>query len=147
MTHGMSESRLYNCYKGIMFRCYNPKSDHYKSYGGRGRTVCDEWKNDSKAFIEWALSHGYSDDLTIERINVNGNYEPSNCKWIPMKDQYDNKRQNVMITFNGETHNATYWGRKFNINPQAIRWRYRNGWNIERIFELPEPYRESEDKE
>ena len=146
IMHNMTGTRLYGCYKGMMSRCYREKDIHYNAYGGRGITVCAEWKNNAKAFINWALSNGYSDDLTIERIDVNGNYEPSNCTWIPMKDQYDNKRQNVMITFNGETHNAAYWGRIFNINPQSIRWRYRHGWNIERVFELPEGYKaESEE--
>lgn len=150
ITHGMSNTGLYRSYKAMMSRCYRKKDIHYNAYGKRGIVVCKEWKDNSKAFIEWGLSNGWREHLTLERIDVNGNYEPSNCKWIPMKDQYDNKRQNVMITFNGETHNATYWGRKFNINPQAIRWRYRHGWNIERIFELPSPApfkpQESEDK-
>ena len=140
-THGMSGSRLYGCYKGMMSRCYRPKDIHYNAYGKRGITVCKEWKNKPKAFIEWALANGYSDDLTIERIDVNGNYEPSNCTWIPMIEQYDNKRQNVMIEWNGERHNATYWARKFGISAQKIRWRYKHGWSIERIFNLPEPYK------
>lgn len=94
VTHGMSKTRLYNCYKGMMSRCYREKDIHYNAYGGRGIKICDEWKNNSKAFIDWALANGYQDDLTIERINVNGNYEPSNCTWIPMKEQYKNKQSN-----------------------------------------------------
>ena len=93
-THGMTGSRLYGCYKGMMSRCYRPKDIHYNAYGKRGITVCKEWKNKPKAFIEWALANGYSDDLTIERIDVNGNYEPSNCTWIPMSEQYKNKQSN-----------------------------------------------------
>ena len=141
-THGMTGSRLYVCYNDMMSRCYRQKDTHYKAYGGRGITVCDEWKNDSKAFIDWALANGYSDDLTIERIDVNGNYEPSNCMWIPMSEQYDNKRQNVMLGWNGERHNATYWSRVFGIPAATIRWRCKHGWSIERIFGLPEPYKE-----
>ena len=71
------------------------KDIHYNAYGKRGITVCEEWKNNKQEFIDWALSHGYSDDLTIERIDVNGNYEPSNCTWIPMKEQYKNKQSNA----------------------------------------------------
>ena len=94
ITHGMTGTRLYGCYKGMLSRCYREKDIHYKAYGDRGITVCDEWKNNAKAFIDWALTHGYSDNLTIERIDVNGNYEPSNCTWIPMSEQYKNKQSN-----------------------------------------------------
>lgn len=94
VTHGMTGSRLYGCYKNMISRCYRPKDIHYNAYGKRGIAVCEKWKNNPKAFIEWALANGYSDDLTIERVDVNGNYEPSNCKWIPMSEQYKNKQSN-----------------------------------------------------
>lgn len=93
-THGMTGSRLIGCYKAMMSRCYRQKDIHYHAYGERGISVCDEWRNNSKAFVDWALSHGYREDLTLERIDVNGNYEPSNCTWIPMKEQYKNKQSN-----------------------------------------------------
>lgn len=94
ITHGMTGSRLLGCYKAMMSRCYREKDIHYNAYGRRGITVCDEWNGHSDAFVEWALNNGYSDDLTLERINVNGNYEPSNCTWIPMSEQYKNKQSN-----------------------------------------------------
>lgn len=94
ITHGMTGTRLYGCYKGMMARCYRKEDIHYKAYGGRGITVCDEWKNDVSAFIKWALKNGYTDELTIERIDVNAGYYPENCTWIPMKDQYKNKQSN-----------------------------------------------------
>lgn len=96
ITHGMTGTRLYGCYKGMIGRCYREKDIHYNAYGKRGITVCNEWKNNPKAFIDWALANGYSDDLTIDRIDVNGNYEPSNCRWIPMSEQYKNKQSNYM---------------------------------------------------
>lgn len=134
VTHGMSGSRLLGCYNGMISRCYRKKDIHYNAYGKRGIVVCDEWKNNKQSFINWALSHGYSDDLTIERVDVNGNYEPSNCTWIPMSEQYNNKRQNIMIEWNGEKHNATYWSRVTGINAGTIRWRYKHGWDVEKIF-------------
>lgn len=82
------------CYKAMMSRCYREKDVHYHSYGERGISVCDEWRNNKQAFITWALNNGYRDDLTIERIDVNGNYEPSNCTWIPLKEQFRNKQSN-----------------------------------------------------
>ena len=94
VTHGMTGTRLYGCYKAMMSRCYRKKDIHYNAYGKRGISVCDEWRNNKQEFIDWALSHGYSDNLTLERIDVNGNYEPSNCTWIPMSEQYKNKQSN-----------------------------------------------------
>ena len=94
ITHGMTGSRLLGCYKAMMSRCYREKDVHYNAYGKRGIIVCDEWNGHSDEFVEWALKNGYSDNLTLERINVNGNYEPSNCTWIPMSEQYKNKQSN-----------------------------------------------------
>ena len=94
-THNMSHTRLYRIYKGMIGRCYYPCFDRYNAYGGRGITICDEWKTDRTKFFEWALKNGYEEMLTIERIDVNGNYEPSNCTWITMKEQYKNKQSNT----------------------------------------------------
>ena len=94
IKHGMTGSRLLGCYKAMMSRCYREKDIHYNAYGKRGIFVCDEWINDKQSFITWALNNGYSDDLTLDRIDVNGNYEPINCRWIPMKEQYKNKQSN-----------------------------------------------------
>ncbi len=73
-------------------RCYNLKAEKYKDYGGRGITICPEWKNDFSAFRDWALSSGYTDDLSIDRIDVDGNYEPLNCRWATAKEQRHNRR-------------------------------------------------------
>lgn len=95
ITHNMTHTRLYRIYKGMIARCYYPTSERYNAYGGRGIKVCDEWKNDRAKFFEWALANGYSDDLTIERKDVDGDYCPENCCWIPLKDQYKNKQSNA----------------------------------------------------
>lgn len=95
VTHNMSKTRLYRIYKGMIARCYYKCSQRYNVYGGRGIKVCDEWKNDRIKFFEWALQNGYSDELTIERMDVNGNYCPDNCKWIPASEQYKNKQSNA----------------------------------------------------
>ena len=96
-THGLSmvegkATRLYGIWCGMKQRCYNPKSCNYKYYGGRGIAVCDEWQNDYKAFYDWAMSNGYCSNLSIDRINVNGNYEPSNCQWVTQSYQILNRR-------------------------------------------------------
>lgn len=98
--HSLTRTRLYNIYYSMLGRCYNTKSTDFNRYGGRGICVCDEWKNDITKFYEWARNAGYKENdyqLSIERIDVNGNYEPENCKWIKIKEQYYNRRNSVRI--------------------------------------------------
>lgn len=95
-THKMSNTKLYKAYNGMLARCNNPNSFKYDCYGGRGVLVCEEWLN-FENFYAWAVQNGYKEGLTIERIDVNGNYEPSNCKWIPQRQQYYNQRRTKFI--------------------------------------------------
>lgn len=100
-VRGMSDTRLNKVYRSLIERCENPKCKAYKYYGGRGISVCAEWKNDYQAFYKWAVENGYSEEilpngknkLTIDRINNDGNYEPSNCRWVTMAVQNKNKRK------------------------------------------------------
>lgn len=92
IKHGGKGTRLYSIWKSMRYRCSNEKSNNYRYYGGRGISVCEEWKNDFLAFKQWAESNGYSDELTIDRINVDGNYEPNNCRWATFREQRMNQR-------------------------------------------------------
>ena len=99
-THGLHGSRLYRIWRNIKTRCYNANSPDFQYYGSRGIVVCDEWKNNFKSFYEWSISNGYSEDLTIDRIDTFGNYEPSNCRWITIQEQQKNRRH--CLIYKGE---------------------------------------------
>ena len=121
-------TRLGGIYHGMLDRCENSNSDSYKDYGGRGIRVCEEWQT-FPPFKKWALENGYSDMLSIDRIDVNGDYEPSNCRWATSKEQGNNKRDNHYLTYNNETMTVQQWGEKIGINPNTIIHRLRRGWS------------------
>ena len=124
-THGKKNTKIYHVWQSMKCRCGNKNNKSYKDYGARGIKVCDEWleENGFLNFYYWATNNGYSESLTIDRINVNGNYEPSNCRWVSRLVQSNNKRNNVLITHNGETHNISQWEKMLNIKRGALRSR------------------------
>ena len=98
-THGDTLTRLYNTWKGMKARCQNGNHKSYKYYGDRGIGICDEWSSSYQKFKEWALDNGYEEGLTLDRIDVNGNYTPENCRWATMKEQGRNRRNNKMMIY------------------------------------------------
>ena len=125
-THHKRNTRLYHIFHDMKKRCYNPNSKSYKDYGGRGIKICKEWLYDFMSFYNWATSNGYNDNLTIERINVNKDYQPSNCKWITFKEQARNKRNTVYLIHNGYTDSLVNWSEKLNIPYKTLKSRYEN---------------------
>lgn len=119
-THGMSRTRIYKIHRGMKDRCLKPNDMHFHHYGGRGITVCDEWRNDFMNFYNWSMKNGYNDDLSIDRIDVNGNYEPSNCRWATNQEQGRNKRDNRYITYEGETKTLVEWSEIFKIKAGTL---------------------------
>ena len=115
----LKERRLYNIWINMLQRCENPDRAKYSSYGGRGIAVCEEW-HDFPTFIEWAYSNGYGEHLTIDRIDNDGNYEPSNCRWADASEQANNKANNVVIEACGISGNATQWARLLGVSPYTI---------------------------
>lgn len=135
-THGMSNSRLFNIWSGMRTRCNNPNDYHYKWYGERGVRVCDEW-NDFETFQNWANDNGYDEDLSIDRINTNGDYEPSNCRWVTQYEQMNNTRKNVKLTYNGDTKCLAEWAREIGIKDSTIRSRLARGSTVEEALGEP----------
>lgn len=131
--HGMTHSRLHQIWTMMKDRCFNQKSKRYVDYGGRGITVCEEWlgENGFINFYDWAMNNGYMDELSIDRIDNNGNYCPENCRWATIKEQQNNKRNNFLIEHNGETHTLAEWAEITGKNRSTIKSRVKNGWNIE----------------
>lgn len=120
---------LAKVWNGMKNRCYNLKHDSYKRYGGRGIKVCQEWFDSSSHFIKWALNHGYKEGLQLDRIDVNGDYEPSNCRWVTAKTNSRNRRNTVYLTCSGETKSIAEWCEIYNIEkPRKVyKWVERNG--------------------
>lgn len=122
-THGDSVNpeykNLYNVWRSMRRRCNSPNSQTYHHYGGRGISICKEW-DDYIDFKEWALQSGYRQGLSIDRIDVNGNYEPSNCRWVTQKEQNNNRRNNRYVTYQGKTRTATQWAEEFGIESDVF---------------------------
>lgn len=129
--------KLHSIWHGMKCRCYTASSGNYDRYGAKGVRVCKEWLDDFMSFYNWAISNGYSEELTIDRIDSNGNYEPSNCRWVNNTAQANNRKSNVLITYNGETHTITEWSKILNIKKEVLFSRRHNGWSIERMFSTP----------
>lgn len=129
-SHHKSNLRIWYIWQNMKQRCSKESHISYKHYGARGILVCDEWKNDFMNFYNWAMANGYKDNLTIDRIDVNGNYEPNNCRWVNMKTQQRNRTNNHLVTLNGETKCMLEWCEIYHLQYNTVLRRLKNGWDI-----------------
>lgn len=137
-THGLSNTRLYSIWSGMLTRCYCPGDGKtYEKYGARGISVCYEWRTSFESFYNWAINNGYLDTLSIDRIDNDGDYCPENCQWATAKQQANNRRSNILLTYNGETKNASQWGEIIGIPGSVICRRKKRGWSDEECIEIP----------
>lgn len=136
-----SDSKLYRTWSGIKSRCFDQNSHNYHNYGGRGITMCDEWKNDYNTFKKWALHNGYDEsggrDCSIDRIDTNGNYDPYNCKWSTAKEQANNTRRNTFVEYDGVEYTLSQLADKAGLNYSTFMSRYSRGWDIDKILNCP----------
>lgn len=133
VTHGLSSTKLYGIWLNMKNRCYNPKVRSFKTYGNRGITVCEDWKNDFSVFSEWALANGYNEgskygECTLERINVDGPYSPENCTFVNLEAQANNRTTNVHVKYGGETYTLAQLSKHLGINYGTLQNRIKRGW-------------------
>lgn len=136
-THHETGSPIYKLWAGVKNRCYNPNDHKYPQYGGRGITVCDEWKNSYESFRDWCRDNGYEKGLTIDRADVNGNYCPQNCRFTTQKVQQNNRTNNHLLSFRGETHTMAEWSDILGIPYRRLEHRINRGWSTERALTSP----------
>lgn len=134
-THGSCYTRLYITYAGMKDRCYNKNCKKYKNYGGRGIKICQEWLDDFLNFKEWTITHGYTDELTIERIDVNGNYCPENCKWIEPKMQAYNKTNSHYVYYKNEKMTVGELAKKTEVPYDFVLYRAYKNMPLDNIAE------------
>lgn len=141
-THGGRKTRLYGIWHGMKDRCYDPSHNRYEHYGLRGIVVCDEWLHSFEAFRDWAIANGYDEAAprgtqTIERINLDGNYCPDNCRWATAEEQANNKSNNHFLTYNGRTQTTAQWAKEVGLKRTTLEYRVKHGWSVERALTEP----------
>ena len=137
IKHNKSNTRLYSIWKGMKNRCNSVKGKRHKFYYDKGIKVCDEWQKDFINFYNWAIQNGYKENLTIDRINNDGNYEPNNCRWATITEQNNNQSKNIKIKYNNNIYSIKEFCNKFDIKRGTLDYRLKCNWSIEKIINTP----------
>ena len=132
-----SNFRLYRVWDGIVQRCCNPKAKNYHNYGGRGISMCQEWRESFPTFEEYCLSHGWTNGLQVDRIDNEKGYFPDNIRFVTQAVNLRNKRTNHIVTYNGETRCMADWCKLLGISDSTVWRRLKSGWSIEEAFTKP----------
>lgn len=136
--HGMAGSKIYTLWQAMLQRCYYEKHEYYHLYGGKGITVCNEWREDFQAFFDWSMSNGYEDGLSLDRIDGNDDYKPSNCRWVTAQAQANNTSRNHYIEYQGEKLTLAEAARKYNIPYHTLKARVNAlHWPVELAITTP----------
>lgn len=143
MKEQKERKKLYGAWKNMLYRCNNPNHSRYEDYGGRGITVCEEW-HDFETFYKWSVENGHSEKLSLDRVNNDGMYEPSNCQWSSILEQQNNRRGNHIITINGESKTTQEWCKIYDLNYNTFFNRYNIlKWDLEKSITTPVKGRKS----
>lgn len=136
--HGMAKTRIYNAWSSMKRRCYTTTNHNYSHYGKRGISVCDEWKESFEEFYKWAISNGYDDKLSLDRIDNDGNYCPQNCRWASIKEQNNNRGVSINISYDGKTQNLSEWCKELNLPYSRVYQRIaKYGYTFEEAITEP----------
>lgn len=127
----MCNTRIYKAWSSMRDRCLGKNTHNFKNYGGRGITICDQWNNFENFYKD--MSGSYFEGLTLDRIDVDGNYSKDNCRWITKQEQQNNRRNNTFVTFNGETNNLQRWSNKLGISYSTLKYRHLNGKSLVKV--------------
>jgi len=139
-VHAMSGKRIYNIWRAMHQRCYYPRAINYQCYGARGISICKERYKNFPVFYAWAMANGYKEWLSIDRINNNGNYEPSNCRFIGPKSQARNRKNTRLLTLDGITKSVVEWAELSGIGATTILYRISAGWPSDKLLALARAY-------
>lgn len=137
LSHNKCQTRLYSIWQGMKNRCYNKKQSNYQYYGGKHITICREWLDSFETFYQWAINNGYNTNMTLDRINVNGEYSPHNCRWVTTKEQALNRTHNRRIEYNGKSQSLKEWSDETGIAYSCLFYRLNAGWNIADALTIP----------